>query len=50
MKTKNEIEQKDEAVIRLRTHGYSIREIMRFMNYKSPKAIQNVFNKKSFNK
>jgi hypothetical protein len=41
-----DIDRKDEAVIRLREHGFSIREIMKFMNFKSPKSIQNVFNKK----
>lgn len=45
--TQKEIDQKDETVKRLKAHGYSFREIMNFMGYKSPKSIQNVFNKKN---
>lgn len=45
--TQKEIDQKDETVKRLKAHGYSFREIMTFMGYKSPKSIQNVFNKKN---
>lgn len=45
MKNKTDTEKKNEAIVRLRNHGYSIREIMRFCNYNSPRAIQKVLDK-----
>lgn len=39
------MKQKEELAKRLRKHGYSIREIMRLMNYKSPRCIQMLLEK-----
>ena len=40
-----EVELKENATILLRKHGFSYREIMRLVGYKSPRSVQNILKK-----
>lgn len=37
--------EKITTAIALRSQGYSVREIMRLMNYKSPRSVTDLLNK-----
>lgn len=44
------MESKQLAAKTLQQQGYSIREIMKALNYKSPRSVQNLLQEKNFGK
>jgi hypothetical protein len=41
-KTKSDVADKHSVALMLREAGYSIRQIMRFLDYKSPNTVQEI--------